>query len=44
MAETVVAKTGNQGDGFGDDSKNKNKKIALAQRVSRVTVILPQKN
>jgi filamentous hemagglutinin family protein len=43
-AETVVAKTGNQGDGFGDDSKNKNKKIALAQKVSRVTVILPQTN
>jgi hypothetical protein len=42
-ATTVVAKTENQDDGFDDDSKNKNKKIALAQKVSRVTVILPPK-
>ncbi len=42
-ADTVVTKTENQDDGSGDDSKNKNKKIALAQKVSRVTVILPPK-
>jgi filamentous hemagglutinin family protein len=39
-ASTVTSKT----DSDDDDLKKKNKGIALAQKVSRVTVILPQKN
>jgi filamentous hemagglutinin family protein len=39
-ASTVTSKTDNDDD----DLKKKNKGIVLAQKVSRVTVILPQKN
>ena len=39
-ASTVASKTDNNDD----DLKKKNKGIVLAQKVSRVTVILPQKN
>jgi filamentous hemagglutinin family protein len=39
-ASTVASKTDNDDD----DLKKKNKGIVLAQKVSRVTVILPQKN
>jgi hypothetical protein len=39
-ASTVAPKTDNDDD----DLKKKNKGIVLAQKVSRVTVILPQKN
>jgi filamentous hemagglutinin family protein len=44
-AATVALKTDNQDDGFGDDEdQKKGKGIALAQKTSRVTVILPAKN
>ena len=44
-ATTVATKTENQDDGLGDDeNKKKGKGIALAQKTSRVTVILPPKN
>ena len=41
-ATTVTAKTDNSSDD--DDEKKKNKQVALAQKVSRVTVTLPAKN
>jgi filamentous hemagglutinin family protein len=41
-SETAVAKTDIQGDD--DDLKKKGKGISLAAKVSRVTVLLPQKN
>jgi len=40
-ASTAVSKTDDQTD---DDLKKKNKGIALSQRVSRVTLLLPRKN
>jgi filamentous hemagglutinin family protein len=40
---TVVSKTDDQSD-VGDDDKKKGKQIALAQKVGRVTVVLPPKN
>ncbi len=43
-ASTVVSKTDDQSGNGDDDKKNKGKQIALAQKVSRVTVMLPQKN
>ena len=44
-AATVATKTDNQDDGFGDDEdKKKGKGIALARKISRVTLLLPRKN
>ena len=42
-AATVVSKTEEQDTGFGGEGKNKGKGISLAQKVSRVTVLLPPK-
>ena len=41
-ANAITSKTGS--DNTDDEDSKKKKRIALAQKISRVTVLLPQKN
>jgi filamentous hemagglutinin family protein len=43
-ADSAAAKTDNSDNDFDGDAKKKGKGIALAEKVSRVTVLLPRKN